>query len=354
MKRILIARTDRIGDVLLSTPVFRAVREVCPTSHIAILVRPYAEDIVSGNPYIDEVIVYDKDGIHKSWLGTFLFALRLRRKKFDTAIILHPTNRIHIITALAGIPARIGFNKKLGFLLTKKIPHTKQFGEKHEMEYTLDVIRAVGIRPSHKVLYFPISRNICKKMEGYLGKTNVGGGGIFVAINPSASCPSKRWPIDYFARLADELVERAGAKIILISAADDKIYASEMLGKMKHKEALDFSGRTTVAELGALLRHCSLLISNDSGPVHIAAAVGTPVISIFGRMDPGLSPTRWKPLGENCITFHKDVGCRPCLAHRCKIGFKCLSTIGVEEIFDAAEKLLKKRELTTEQTNKPF
>ena len=112
-----------------------------------------------------------------------------------------------------------------------------------------------------------------------------------------------------------------------------------MLKKMRH-QALDFSGRTTVSELGALIKQCGLLVSNDSGPVHIGVAVGTPVISIFGRRDRGLGPVRWGPLGKSDVIFQKDVGCQRCLAHNCRIGFKCLSAISVDEVLEAAEKIL--------------
>ena len=118
--RILLTRTDRIGDVVLSTPAIKAVRDRYPEAYIAFMVRPYARDIVEGNPYLNEVIVYDKYGKHKSVFKTIKFALGLRKKKFDLAIMLHPTNRVHLIAYLAGIPERVGFDRKMPFLLTKK------------------------------------------------------------------------------------------------------------------------------------------------------------------------------------------------------------------------------------------
>ncbi|MFZ2357067.1 MAG: lipopolysaccharide heptosyltransferase II, partial [Candidatus Omnitrophota bacterium] len=127
-KRILIVRTDRIGDVLLSTPVIKVLRDNYPHAYIAMIVSPYSKEIVDGNPYLDEVIIYDKDRKHKSWLGSIKFSRNLKKRKFDLALILHPTNRMHLVTYLAGIPRRIGYDQKLGFLLSDKITHTKQFG----------------------------------------------------------------------------------------------------------------------------------------------------------------------------------------------------------------------------------
>ena len=164
-KNILIARLDRIGDVVLSTPVIKALRDACPDSHIAMMVLPYAREIVEGNPYLDEVIIYDKDRGQKGVSGNYKFIQELKKKKFDIAIILHPTNRTNMVLMFAGIPKRIGYNKKAGFLLTKKIPHTKQFGMKHEIDYSLDILKYIGIEPSARELYMPINSVSERKIE---------------------------------------------------------------------------------------------------------------------------------------------------------------------------------------------
>jgi len=341
MKKILITRTDRIGDVLLSTPVFRAVREKYPESYIAVIVRPYAKDIVEGNPYIDEVIIYDKYGVHKSFFGSLKFSLNLAKQKFNIAIILHPTNRMHLITFFTGIPERVGFYKKCGFLLTRRIPHTKQLGQKHELDYTLDVVRAIGIEPTQKLLFFPLRRDIDLKIKNALREKDVEDTDKLVIVHPAASCVSKRWPSACFAKLADELIKKYGVKIVVISSKEGKTYARDMLNRM-HYEAIDFSGETTVSEIGSLIKRSELLVSNDSGPVHIAVALGTPVISIFGRKDAGLSPVRWRPLGARDIVFHKSVGCLSCMAHNCNNYFKCLSAITTEEVLEASGRFLSK------------
>lgn len=340
MKKILITRTDRMGDVLLSTPVFKAVREAYPESFIAVMVRPYTKDCVEGNPYINEVIIYDKRGRHKSILNSLRFAYALRKKRFDVAIILHPTNRVNLITFLAGIPQRVGFNKKLGFLLTKKLPHTKQFGTRHEIDYTLDVIRSIGIEPKDKTLYMPIKRETQRRIDNILSEYGVKEDDKLVAMHPSSSCPSKRWSPGNFARVADRLAEAHKVKIILISDEEGKIFADQTKEDMKYP-VIDFSGKTTISELASLLKRCMLFISNDSGPVHIASAVGTPVIAIFGRKDKGLGPIRWGPTGDYDIILHKDVGCQHCLAHNCDKDFLCLKSIKNEEVLKAAETILK-------------
>ncbi len=340
-RRILIIRTDRIGDVLLSTPAIKAVRDAYPNAHVAIMVRPYAEDIVEGNPYLDEVILYDKDGEHKNWLGMLRFVGELRRKKFDTALILHPTNRSNLIPFLAGIPERVGYDKKFGTLLTKRLKDLKHLGEKHETDYNLEVLRAVGIEAKDKVLYMPIKKEDEKVIDRFFMLNNLNEGNGVIAFHPGASCPSKRWSAYRFGRVADELIDKYKFKVVIIGGPQDVETVKQMHMAMLNTPII-LSEEHSLGEVAALLKRCKIFISNDSGPVHIAVAVGTPVISIFGRSDPGLSPKRWAPIGEKDIVIHKDVGCRECFAHKCEINFKCLEAITVGDVLNAAETLFKK------------
>ncbi|MBU1038565.1 MAG: lipopolysaccharide heptosyltransferase II [Candidatus Omnitrophica bacterium] len=338
-KKIIIARLDRIGDVVLSTPVIKALRDAYPDSHIAMMVRPYAREIVEGNPYLNEVIIYDKDRDHKGIAGHYKFIQELREKKFDIAIILHPTNRTHLILKLAGIPERIGYDKKAGFLLTKPIPHTKQFGMKHEIDYTLGILRYIGIEPSSRSLYMPTNALCERKIEGIFKENRVKDSEIIIAISPGASCASKRWSVEKFADVANGLVERYGARIIIIAGNVDKHFG-DRLASLITAGCINLSGKTGIGDIASLLRRARLFISNDSGPVHIGCAVGTPVIAIFGRSDRGLSPERWGPSGKHDQALHKSAGCYVCYAHNCKVGFKCLDSISAEEVLEAAEKIL--------------
>jgi len=338
--KILIVRTDRIGDLLLSTPAIKAVREVYPNAHIAVMVQPYVEEIVDGNPYLDEVILYDKNGKHKEFFGTLGFIFELRKKGFDIAIILHPTNRSNLIPFLAGIPERVGYDRKLGFLLTKRLKDTKHLGEKHEIDYNFDVLRAVGIVAKDRTLYMPIKAEYERVIDRFMALNDIGSRDIIVAVHPGASCPSKRWPAYRFGRVADELMDKYNVRIVIIGGPSDVKTVKEVQTGMLRSPMI-LSEEHSLGEVAALLKKCSLLISNDSGPVHIAVAIGTPVVSIFGRLDPGLSPQRWGPGGPNDIVIHKDVGCEECLAHNCKLSFKCLDAITVNDVLSAAERLLK-------------
>lgn len=339
-RRILVVRTDRIGDVLLSTPVIKALRRKYPQAYISMMVAAHAKDIVEGNPYLDEVIVYDKDGKHKSWLRTLKFAGRLKKKKFDLAVILHPTNRAHLLTFLAGIPERLGYNLKLGFLLNVRKEHKKQEGLKHEAEYNLDLLGDLGITGNAPDLFMPIRDESEQWVKDLFEKEGIRETDKLLAINPGASCPSKLWPAGRFAEVAGELARRYNFKILILAGPKDILLADKIARKIKGK-TMNLAGKTSVSQLASVLKKCVLFISNDSGPVHIASALGTPVISIFGRNQAGLSPRRWGPLGKRDKYLHKEAGCIQCLAHNCQKEFACLKAISVEDVLSAAESVLK-------------
>jgi heptosyltransferase-2 len=337
-KRILIVRTDRIGDVLLSTPVIKTLRGNYPNAYIAAMVSPYAKDIVDGNPYLDEVIIYDKEGSHKSWRRSLKFAQNLKKKRFDLALVLHPTNRVHLVTFFAGIPRRIGYDRNFRFLLTDRIKHTKQLGQKHELEYALDLVIDLGIEPKDKALFMPIKPESERWVEELFKREGIKASDRLLAIHPAASCPSKIWPNERFSDVAARLIERYGLKVLVIAGPKDLALAESVIKHM-HKPAINLSGKTSVSQLSSVLKRCNLFISNDSGPVHIAAALGTPVISIFGRNQKGLSPTRWGPTGKKDKILHKEVGCIECLAHNCTKEFACLAAITVDDVVNAADSL---------------
>lgn len=339
--RILVVRLDRIGDVLLSTPAVRALRRAYPQSYIAFMVRPYAREVVDGNPCLDEIIIYDKEKDGRGFAGALRTALMLKKKKFDLAVILHPTVRTHLIAALARIPVRIGFDRKAGWLLTRRVPHTKHLGLKHEIDYTLDLVRYVGASPGSRSMDMPVKEDSERRVRDLFSGSGIGKDDKVVVINPGASCPSKRWMPESFASAADAIADRTGSRIVIISDYKDKALADSVESAMRNRP-LNLAGTTTVSDLASVLKRADLFISNDSGPVHVACAVGTPAIVIFGRSDRGLSPSRWGPSGDKDVVLHKHIGCEVCLAHNCRRGFACLAAINPEDVVDAAEKILRR------------
>ncbi|MFC1708801.1 glycosyltransferase family 9 protein [Candidatus Omnitrophota bacterium] len=332
-RRVLISRTDRLGDVLLSTPVIKNLRDNLPNAYIAMMVSESLLDLVKGNPYLDEAIGLDKRGRHKGIINSIRFAGELKKKNFDLALILHPTLRAHLILFFAGIRQRMGYNKKWGFLNNRIIKHTKQFGEKHESEYALDFLKQLGVINLDKSLFMPVYTESEGWVADLLAERKLRDNKI-VTVHCQASCPSKVWPKDYFDRLIGDIASAHKANIIYIGEKPDE-------GIKEGSGRVNLTGKTSLSQLASILKRSDLFISNDSGPVHMAVALGTPVISIFGRKQPGLGPKRWGPSGGGSVFLHKDVGCQVCLAHDCEKDFACLKAIEPREVSVYVDRFLK-------------
>ena len=342
-QQILVTRTDRIGDLVLSTPVFEALRRKFPGAHLACLTLLENRSVVEGNPYLNEVILYDKHGSEKGWWGNFIFSQKLAGKKFDAVIHLHPTNRMHLMSWLARIPVRIGYRKKNGWALTHSIEDKKAEGLRHESEYNFDLLKFLDAElPPRVSTHFPLKEKDRISLEILLRNLDFHGVKPYVVLNPSASCPSKIWPASRFAALSDRIQKEHRFQTALIGSRQDRLFAAKVKERSE-TPIFDLSGKLSLGMLGWFLKRARLLISNDSGPVHVARAVGTPVISIFGRNLSGLSPKRWGPLGDGGVVVHKEVACPVCLAHRCRINFLCLDVVSVEDVFRSASEILAGR-----------
>ena len=349
INNILVVRTDRIGDVVLSTPVFEVLRKQFATAHISVLVTPKTREIVEGNPFIDEVLTFDKDGEHRSWWKTFLFSRQLRKKRFDIAVILHTTNRVVLLSYLAGIPERIGYERRLAFLLTKRFADSKKAGQLHEIDGNLELLKkGLGIQDlEYTCLYFPLREIPKQTVQERIDSCKLERK-QYVAIHAQASCPSKCWPKTYFRDLIQQIVANLKLAVVIVGGVlDEEIIKG--LPPQVTESVYNLSGKLSIGELGWVLKWARVFVSNDSGPVHISVAVNTPCISLFGRKDPGLSPRRWRPIGEHDIVFHKDVGCEACLAHNCIRQLQCLRSVTPDEVYEKVEELMRDVQLTDKE-----
>ncbi len=300
---ILIVRTDRIGDVVLTTPAIKALREQYPTARISILVASATFDLVNGNPYVDEILVDDRPGAHKGLLGFWRLIRELRSKRFDLAVIFHTKRRTNMAAALASIPYRLGYkNNKFGFLLSHPLKDVRHFGQKHEAEYCMDVLKVIGIENNGLDIFVPLQKEAEGWVHDWMRDNNLKPH-EFIVIHPGSSDIAKCWPTANFALLMDRLAEKYALKIVLIGSFQTAPVADEII-KLAGKAALiNLTGKTSLAQTVSLLRQARLLISNDSGPVHIAAGVGTSVISLFLRDQPGINAERWRPLGNKGLVL---------------------------------------------------
>jgi lipopolysaccharide heptosyltransferase II len=333
--RILVTRTDRIGDLVLTTPLFKALREKFSKAHIVALVFLEHREIVEGNPYLDEVILYDKKGSERSWMGQFRFSRKLRSKKFDIVIHAHGTNRMHMAAWLAGIPIRRGYARRAAWALTHPHPYNKKEGKKQEAEYLFELLDPLGIAPPQEIkTFFPVTDRAEYSLENLLMFHKVPQDLPWIVLSPSASDVTKMWPVERFAELVTRL-QKEGPKIFFAIGTSKDRPVIKKLKQNAQAPIFDLSGKLSLSMLGALLKRSVLLISNDSGPVHIATAVGRPAVSIFGRYEPGLGPVRWRPLGGHSRVVAKDVSHIPAGQRK----FTYIDEIPVEDVLKAAHEL---------------
>ncbi len=287
-----------MGDVVLTTPAIKALRQAYPHARITFLVTPQTKALIEKNPYLNEVLVDDRRGAHKGLFGFFNLVSSLRAKKFDLAVVFHTKKRTNLLSALAGIPYRIGYkNNKLGFFLTHPIVDKRHEGIKHEAEYCLDVLRELGIESNDLELHVSLTKESEEWFNQFRRQHGLTAQDRLVAVHPGASDPARRWPPYYFAEVVEALINKYSCKVILVGSEDIKSL-SQQINPKENPQIIDTLGKTSLSQLASLLSHCHLLISNDTGPVHVAAGVGTAVLSIFTRNQPGINPERWRPLGK--------------------------------------------------------
>jgi lipopolysaccharide heptosyltransferase II len=334
MKRILVVNVNWRGDVLFSTPFIRAIREKHPQSFIATLLVPRCVPILENNPYLNEIIVFDEEGRHKGLFGKARLIRLLRSKYFDTVFLLHRSFTRTLLCWLAGIPERIGyFTKKRAMLLTKVI--SPPLDKLHKVEYFLNIAKACGIETENKDYEFftsPKDRNYIKNL---LQENGLKESESLVVINPGGNWGLKRWPKENFAKLSDRLIEKYQLKLIITGAKSDISLARGIVSLMHNRPTI-FCGGTTLGQLAALMAKASLVISNDSGPMHIAVSQKTKTICLFGPTSPEITG----PLGSGDYTvIRKDVGCEvPCYQLDCNDN-RCMKAISVYDVLQAVQKI---------------
>jgi heptosyltransferase-2 len=303
LTKILAIRTDRFGEFILTLPALHALKKKFPESRLTLMLNPYNVELVEDSPDIDEIIGYNEKRFRGFW-GTLRLAGEIRRHNFDTIVIFNPQKKFNLASFLAGIPLRIGYDRKWGFLLNKKIKDLKCSGIKHEVDYNLDLVRLLGAETQEK--NFPIVTN--PDSENYINRLLAGlrlQAGKFIVIHPWTSDPVKQWPVEYFADLIKRIDKELGLKIIIIGASIDEARSKDFSGRLS-ANIINLVGQTTLGQLTALLKRTALLISNDSGPVHLASALDIPVVALFCSAISGKSSRRWGPYGAGYIVIESQ------------------------------------------------
>ena len=299
LKHILIIRSDRIGDVILTTPAIHALRQAYPQSRISVLVSSGNEVLLQGNPDVDQVLVDNRKAGDKKPTGFWELVSLLRRNRFDCVVNYHTKRRTNLAVFLAGIPLRIGYkNDKFGFLLNLPLKDERTSGKKHEAQYCLDVLKPLGVSGDARTLFLPVPQQYGAWFEEMCRTNNIDRNRPLVVLHAGASDPAKRWPENKFIELMTYMQERQNCTFVLIGTPDIQAQSQQIVQGVSFP-VTDLTGKTNLGQLMYLIHQCQLMISNDSGPVHIAAAYDKPVVSIFTRNQPGINPERWQPLGAH-------------------------------------------------------
>ena len=340
-RRLLIRAVNWLGDAVLTTPALGAVRAAFPEDRIAMAAKPPVAELFRHHPDLDEILVYDKEGRHSGVSGMLRMSAALRRGKFDRAILFQNAFDAALLAFLAGVPERMGYatdGRRL--LLTRAVPVTEEVLSLHHAEYYLHLLAELGIaRPARPRLFLRVTEGERSSMRARLAGKGIPEGKKILGINPGATYGSaKRWFPERFAAVADGLSEEWDASIVLMGSAPEMPLSSEIEAAMKRKP-VNLTGRTSVRELLSLLSCCSFLVTNDSGPMHIAAALGVPLVAIFG-------PTDWRktsPWTDAAKIVRVDVDCSPCMLRECNRNHECMAGVTAEIVVDAARRLAAER-----------
>ena len=323
-----------IGDAVMALPALYSLREKFPFATITIIGLPHISELFYESPYVDEIRVYKKES-----------PFSLRPRKFDMALLLPNSFSSALLVLLAGIPLRCGYNRDgRGFLLNRPVRVTPQIKRVHQVEYYLHLVRSIehvlgtefNSIPNRMGALLFLSKDEIRQAKETLGKNQITPEDLLIGINPGATYgSSKRWYPERFSQVAGALVQKYHAKIILFGGPGERDIAEEIV-RASGCSLLNMAGQTTIRGLMALLSQCRLLITNDSGPMHIAAALGVPVAAIFGSTDPALTT----PIGTGHVVVRKDVPCSPCFRRECPTNLECMDLIQVEDVLGGVEKIL--------------
>jgi len=337
-KQILVINTMCLGDVMLTTPALRVLKQNYPHSHIAMLVDKSASQIIQNNPHVDEIIALDKKEMNKSVFSLLKFVREIRKRKLDLVVNLSCNERSDFITTFSGAKKKIGYlHKGKGLFLDRKVSFAPiPAGKKHMADAHLDVLATLGIEDlsNNGLEIFPTAEDEAFAVE-FLAKNNIFPDEILVGLNTGAKWPSKRWKKESFVKLADILQEKY--QVIIFGGPEDVERVQEITSLMQKKPVIA-AGKTTLKQLAALIKHCQVFITNDSGPMHIAVGTKTPVVAIYGPSPVG----GFSPYGQGHSVVRKDLPCSPCNQHNCE-QHTCMEELSVEEVLNVVEKHLKAR-----------
>ncbi len=342
LKKILVIRTDRIGDVVLSTPVLSALKGRFPQSHITMMVRPYTKEIVEGHPDLDDILVYDEKECQKK-SGSKSLIRQIRDQRFEAAIIVHPTFHLAKLIYSSRIPVRLGTGYRwYSFLFNKRVYEHRKTAQFHELEYNLRMLQKLDVPYPEKIDYtFFIPKNARNTVLAWLISNNISQPEHKIAlVHPGSGGSAMDWPLEKFSQLCDILNQMPGVKVILTGGPNEREIVDRVYRGSQSKP-LRAVGIFSIKELAALIKMSQLFVANSTGPLHIAVAVGTEVIGFYCPLVPCL-PQRWGPYGRlhDSVLMPEVASCDKCSEEKCE-HFNCMDSISVEQAANMAKTKLK-------------
>ncbi len=315
----------------MTLPAMAAVRETCPDAHIAVVANPLVAQLLENHPDCDEIIVFNKRKEHAGILGLLRFAAMLRRRKFDCAILFQYAIEAALMSFLAGIPRRVGFttdNRR--FLLSHPVPFSAVDKTIHQTDAFLRIVNHYGLEASSKVQSLALLDE-----ERLWAKAQLPEGPVAV-INPGAAYgAAKRWYPERFAAVGDFLAREYGMTAVLTGGPGEVEIGRDIAAAMQ-SPALNFIGKTSVRQMMSLIDAASLMITNDSGPMHVAAAFKVPIVAIFGPTN----HTTTSPFTDSYRIVRHHVECSPCMLRECPIDHRCMDRVTVDDVTNAVRSFL--------------
>jgi len=330
--KIVVRGANWIGDAVMTIPALREIRRAFPDASVTLHTRPWAEGIFRDADFVDDVIAIEP-------LGILAQARALRDRRFDIAILFPNSFESALVAKLARIRRRLGYaTQHRGFLLTDRVSVPGWKNQKHESQYYLNLVEALSVKTSERAeIFLPVSDVRRAAARETLLTRGVDASGPVVGFGAgSTNSMAKRWSAVNFARLADLLNRNFGSSAVLFGAQDE-LNVSRAVAAAAKSELTDLTGETDLEKATAILSELDLFISNDMGLAHIAAAVGTPTIVIFGPTNDATT----RPLGQHVEIVREPVECSPCMLRVCPIDHRCMTRITPERLFESAAKMLE-------------
>jgi heptosyltransferase-2 len=343
--KILIRVPNWVGDAVMCIPALEAIRARWPDAEISLLGREWVSGLFQGQPWANRVLVFEGTGRHRGVFGVERLARELRKENFDSAVLFQNAFQAAWLAWRAGVPQRIGYARDArSWLLTHPIQLAGP-GEApaHESYYYLELLRRAGWiekLPEVKRIQLQVSPEAMERAEEILEGAGVPGAPrvLRVAVAPGAAYGSaKCWPVERYAALADRLIAEFGADVILFGSGTEREVAGKIAAAMKRK-AVQLAGETSIADLPALFASCDLFIGNDSGAMHVAAAVGLAVVAVFGPTD----PEGTAPMTPRHTVVKQKVACSRCFLRHCPIDHRCMTRVEVDAVYAAARDWITK------------